>query len=93
MKLHYTNQAIADIDTAMGWYEKQRKGLGFDFLDCVEVAVNQVLENPKFYSLKHKTLRGILIRRFPFTLYYNLEGSLIVIHAVFDNRQDPENKP
>ena len=91
--MHYTCQAETDIDIAMGWYESQRQGLGFEFLDCLEEAVNRILESPKLYSTKHKRLRGALIRRFPFTVFYSIEKTVIVVHAVFDNRQDPEKKP
>ena len=93
MNLHYTSKAETDIDIAMGWYESQRQGLGFEFLDCVEEAVNRILESPKLYSVKHKRLRGTLIRRFPFTIFYSIEKTLIVVHAVFDNRQDPGKRP
>ena len=57
MNVHYTCQAETDIDIAMGWYESQRQGLGFEFLDCLEEAVNRILESPKLYSTKHKRLR------------------------------------
>lgn len=91
--MHYTDRAETDIDIAMGWYESQRLGLGFEFLDCLEEAENRILENPKLYSIKHKRLQGALIRKFPFTIFYTVEKTVIVIHAVFDNRQDPDKKP
>lgn len=93
MNVHYTQQAVTDIDIAMGWYERQKQGLGIEFLDCLDEAVNRVLESPKLYSIKHKRLRGALVRRFPFTVFYTIEKMQIVVHAVFDNRRDPEKKP
>ena len=36
MKLRYTDMSKDDIELAFAWYERQRKGLGFEFLDCVE---------------------------------------------------------
>jgi len=93
VKLHYTQQAETDIDIAMGWYESQRRGLGLEFLDCLEESVTLILNNPKLYSVKHKRLRGALIRKFPFTIFYSIEKTVIVVHAVFDNRQNPIKKP
>lgn len=78
---------------AVGWYERQRKGLGLEFLDCLEVAIRDILENPKLYSVKYLRYRSIIVRRFPFSVFYILEKDEIVIHAVFDNRQDPARKP
>lgn len=45
MKLHYTESAKEDIELAFVWYDRQRRGLGFEFLDCVENAVKLILEN------------------------------------------------
>ncbi len=39
MILRYTDNAVADIELAFIWYEKQRRGLGFDFIDCVEAGL------------------------------------------------------
>ena len=47
MKLRYTERAIEDMDVAFTWYEKQRRGLGFEFLDCVEVAIRLIVDNPE----------------------------------------------
>jgi toxin ParE1/3/4 len=93
VKLSYTKRAKIDVDIAMGWYESQRSGLGFEFLECIEGAINRILENPKLYSLKHKRLRSAVIRRFPFSVFYTIEKSEVVVHAVFDNRQDPIRAP
>jgi hypothetical protein len=35
MKLTYTDSAKDDVELAFGWYEMQRRGLGFEFLDSV----------------------------------------------------------
>ena len=32
-------------------------------------------------------------RRFPFSIFYTIEPDEIIIHSVFDNRQDPKKKP
>jgi toxin ParE1/3/4 len=93
VKLSYTKRAKIDVDIAMGWYESQRSGLGFEFLECIEGTINSILENPKLYSVKHKRLRSAVIRRFPFSVFYTIERSEVVVHAVFDNRQDPVKAP
>ena len=89
MNLRYSKRAIIDIEIAMGWYEGQRKGLRIEFLDCLEGTVIRILENPSLYSVKYKMLRSALVRRFPFSVFYTIEKSKVLVHAVFDNRQDP----
>lgn len=93
MNLRYTKRAKVDIDIAIGWYESQRKGLGLEFLNCLEGTINHILENPKLYSVKYKAFRSALIRRFPFSVFYTIEKSDVVVYAVFDNRQDPVKSP
>ena len=58
MKLRYTGRAKGDIELAFAWYERQRRGLGFEFLDCVEIAVKLVLENPTTYKILYSNFRG-----------------------------------
>jgi toxin ParE1/3/4 len=93
MKLRYTARARDDLELAFAWYERQRRGLGFDFLDCVEIAVKSILENPEMYRVSYSTFRGCVIRRFPFSIFYTVENTEIVVHSVFDNRQDPSKRP
>ena len=85
MKLQYTDRAKDDLELAFAWYERQRRGLGFEFLDCVENAVKSILDNSIF--------RGCVVRRFPFSVYYTIENNETIVHSVFDNRQDPEERP
>ena len=93
MKLQYTDRAKDDLELAFAWYERQRRGLGFEFLDCVENAVKSILDNPKMYRTYYSIFRGCVVRRFPFSVYYTIENNEIIVHSVFDNRQDPEERP
>jgi plasmid stabilization system protein ParE len=93
MKLRYTDRAKDDVELAFAWYERQRRGLGFEFLDCVEMVVKSILDNPKMYRIYYSIFRGCMIRRFPFAVFYSVEDAEIVVHSVFDNRQDPERRP
>ncbi len=95
MKLSYTERAKDDIETALIWYEKQKEGLGFEFLDCIENCEVKIKERPKMYALVYANFRRCVIRRFPFSIYYTIEndGRDIIVHSVFDNRQDPLKKP
>lgn len=93
MRLRYTGRAKDDIELAFAWYERQRRGLGFEFLDCAEVAVKSILAHPEMYRIHYADFRGCVIRKFPFSIFYTLEHDEIIVHAVFDNRQDPGKRP
>ena len=93
MKLCYTGRAATELNIAFSWYEGQRKGLGFEFLDCVEAVVKTILQTPKLYAKYHHPFRRALVQRFPFSVFYTIEINEIVVHAIFDNRQDPARIP
>ncbi len=76
MRLRYTTKSKEDLGIAMAWYEKQRRGLGFGFLDCVEVAVKSILDNPKMYRVYYSHFRGCVVRRFPFSIFYTTMSQL-----------------
>ncbi|MCF6191261.1 MAG: type II toxin-antitoxin system RelE/ParE family toxin [Cocleimonas sp.] len=94
MKLRYTDRAKEDIEIAILWYEKQQKGLGFDFFDCIKKSERLITNQPKMYAVSYSIYRSCVIKRFPFSIYYTIENSNeIIVHSVFDNRQNPDKKP
>ncbi len=93
MRLRYTDKARDDLGVAFSWYERQRRGLGFDFLDCVEAALQSIIEYPEMYQVRHSHFRACVIRRFPFSVFYTIESDEIAVHSVFDNRQNPKKRP
>ncbi len=93
MNLQYTDRSRDDVELAFRWYEMQRRGLGFEFLDCVEVSLNNICRFPKMHEICYFNYRRCVIRRFPFSIFYTIEDKKILIHSIFDNRQDPEKRP
>jgi toxin ParE1/3/4 len=93
MKLRYTERSKDDVELAFAWYERQRRGLGFEFLDCVESALQNIIFFSEMYPIRYSWFRGCPIRRFPFSIYYSIEDNEIVVHSIFDNRQDPKERP
>jgi len=59
VKLLYTDRSRDDLDIAFAGYERQRRGLGFEFLDCVEEAVKSILDNPKMYRVRYSVYRAV----------------------------------
>jgi len=69
MKLKYSVQAEADLRLAIGWYEEQRRGLGLEFLDCVEFAIKRIMAFPESYEKPYASFHRCNIRRFPFSIF------------------------
>nr|VFJ73433.1 MAG: ParE toxin of type II toxin-antitoxin system, parDE [Candidatus Kentron sp. FW] len=70
MKIDYTDRSREDVEMAFKWYEMQRRGLGSEFLDCVETALGNIVDFPEMYRMAYSHFRVCVIRRFPFSIFY-----------------------
>jgi len=93
MNLRYTSRAREDLELAFAWYERQQHGLGLEFLSCIESVIESIRDNSKKFRIYYSHFRGRIVKHFPFSIFYSIEENEIVIHAVFDNRQDPKKRP
>lgn len=49
-KVHFTKEALFDIETVVLWYEEKRLGLSYDFELCLESGIEEVLKKSKGIS-------------------------------------------
>jgi toxin ParE1/3/4 len=85
-----TADAQADILAAARFYEAERQGLGFEFVDEIEHASTLIRANPLLFTLVDDPIRRVLMRRFPYGVFYEPGEQLDTILAVVDLRRDPE---
>jgi len=74
--------AKADIRRAAKWYEKQREGLGADFVSEVDNAIRRIEANPEQFQVIYQDIRHAITRRFPYGVFYRIRKTRIVISAV-----------
>lgn len=84
--------ATIEILEAYDWYEFQKEGLGLQFLDDLEHFYNILLDNPLTFSYYEKPVRDGKLKRFPYTIAYDLIDDNIVIYSVYMSRQNPSGK-
>lgn len=82
-------EARADIEQASAWYERQRAGLGGDFLDEVLDAFDRIADDPRIYPVVHRQTHRAVIHRFPFGAFYRIEDDTIVVLAVMHGSRHP----
>lgn len=81
-------KAEEDIRNAFNWYNKQKSGLGYRFLDEVESVLNSIEDNPLSWPILYRnTIRRQLLKRFPYSLYYVVDTEVIYVVAVLHQRQ------
>lgn len=81
--------AAADVEDAYAWYEDQRPGLGDEFLETLEMAVQAISEAPLQFPLVHRNTRRLLLKRFPYGLYFRLVDDQPVIVACMHASRNP----
>ena len=75
-------QASLDIEEAAKWYENQLEGLGFDFVIETDFAIERVQKHPKLYPQSYRDVRRVLLRRFPYAMYFVINDAEICVLAV-----------
>jgi plasmid stabilization system protein ParE len=83
--------AQQDIREARRWYQKVSPALAEDFLASVDAAIDLVMQQPLAFPLVQRTFRRILLRRFPYSLFYQVDEQAIVVVAVLHQARDPEH--
>ena len=89
-ELTFRQEAEVDLETSAQWYEQQKEGLGFDFLDEVEKKCSVIKNTPLIFEEVHKELRRVIIDRFPFNIFYLIDGDTIIIVAVIHGSRHPK---
>ncbi|NBD16114.1 MAG: type II toxin-antitoxin system RelE/ParE family toxin [Cyanobacteria bacterium] len=80
-----------EVNEAYNWYEKQKLGLGDEFLDSVEQTLNRVSSMPESYQVAYRDVRRAVVKRFPYAVYYRVISSRVVVTAIFHVRRDPKS--
>lgn len=81
-------RAKRDVRGAAKWYERQREGLGREFVSEVDVALARIAGNPHQYEVVHREIRHTILRRFPYGVFYRIRANKISVFAVVHLKQD-----
>ncbi|HLF12514.1 MAG TPA: type II toxin-antitoxin system RelE/ParE family toxin [Gammaproteobacteria bacterium] len=80
--------ARQEFDEAALWYEGRRAGLGSQFTAEVERVIRLVAETPERFPPMHRDVRCVRVRRFPYSVFFRIETTRIVVLAVFHARRN-----
>jgi hypothetical protein len=77
------------LTEAFEYYEKQRAGLGGEFLDEVEAAFERIRLNPTAWARVEGDIRRCRTKRFPYGVIYRVKLDTIEIIAVMHLHREP----
>jgi plasmid stabilization system protein ParE len=82
-------QAEVDIQEAFNRYEDFQEGRGVIFMKQLDAALTMLRNQPEIGPTYASPYRRLLIRDFPYGLFYEVQSSRVVVATVMDLRQDP----
>lgn len=91
MTIRILEPAKRDLINGFSFYEQQASGLGDYFLDSLFSDIDSLLIYSGIHPKKFDNYHCMLAKRFPYAIYYSIKQDIILIDAVFDCRQSPEN--
>jgi plasmid stabilization system protein ParE len=89
MRLRILSLAYDDLLAGRDFYERQQTGLGVYFLDTLFSDIESLLLHAGVHA-KHFGYYRALSKRFPYAIYYKLDGECVEIWRVLDCRRNPE---
>jgi plasmid stabilization system protein ParE len=84
--------AEADLREAWSWYESQRPSLGDKLLIEIRAAVCLLEEDPERRPIYYRDFRRLLTRRFPYKLFYRIEGDRVIVFRVLHAKREHQRQ-
>jgi toxin ParE1/3/4 len=90
LQLIVSREAGADIAEAVTWLRDISPNLPVRFGIELERVYSSILEHPRMYPNVYKTFRRALLRRFPYSVFYVVDASIVLVVAVVHQSRDED---
>ncbi|MDA3899094.1 MAG: type II toxin-antitoxin system RelE/ParE family toxin [Spirochaetes bacterium] len=89
MKITILLSAMNDINEGYFFYEQQSQGVGSYFLDSIYSDIDSLHLYAGIHPKKYKNYFRMQSGRFPFSVFYAIEDTSVIVFAVLDSRRSP----
>src|SRR5260370_40584520 len=89
MIIEILDQAREDLIEGFHFYDSQQPGLGSYFLTNLYADIESLRIYGSIHEKTYQNYHRLLSHRFPFAVYYSVQGNQVSVHAVVDCRRDP----
>jgi toxin ParE1/3/4 len=89
VKLRVLDIAEAEVREAFDYYESQSSGLGRKLALEIQLALTAIVRHPEAQPHFQAKNRKRNLRRFPYGIFFRIEGEEVVFIAFFHLRSDP----
>ncbi len=88
-KVVFTQAARLELIEAQDWYESETTGVGRRFREAINAIAERMSVNPRQFPVVFKNVRRALLRRFPYSLFFVVDGDTLLVIACFHASRDP----
>ena len=85
----FLDEARAEFDAAADWYDRQQPGLGIAFIARVQDVLDAISAMPRMHQVIFQDVRRAVVKKFPYTVIYQVEPDYVLVVAVFHGKRDP----
>ncbi len=89
MKIEFAPEAAQELDEAVKWYENEKEGLGYRFAHVVDETILRCVRYPAFNTEVKPGIYRALVKRFPYGIFYGIDGTVLTIYAVSHLHREP----
>ena len=89
MKIRILRAASQDLIGGYRFYAAQGEGIGDYFLDSLYSDIDSLTLTAGVHQTHFGGYHRMLSKRFPFAVYYRVEGDTVPVFAVLDCRRKP----
>ena len=87
--VRFLPEAVQDLVATQRWYGMREPALARDFAEVFAAAVVRIRRDPRSFPLVHGQIRRLVMKRFPYAVYFREQGDEILVIALH-SRQDPK---
>jgi|ERR1035437_11139587 toxin ParE1/3/4 len=84
-------RAKTDIVEIKKWYRSQKPGLEDEFVSELNENLSLLNQSPLLFEIKHKNFRAVILKRFPYLVYYFIDKNNVHILAVLAAKQNQKS--
>jgi toxin ParE1/3/4 len=89
MRFIYHPDALIEYADAALFYDERAAGLGSEFTERVDAAIEFILVAPDRWPCIEDDVRRYLVHKFPYAILYTIEEGYILIVAVMHLSREP----
>lgn len=90
--VHFKPLAQAEISEAYAWYQQSHINMGEALLIELEHTSSFLTVNPYLYPAVDGEMRCAHLSRFPYSLFYVVDGDKVNVLSFFHQHRDPKSR-